>query len=135
LRDASFDTPSYDTQSAASLVTPNGIAPVAFYGILNDSSADLSLANRTSPVINRFARAVHCCDDSTTGIVSGTPSDLQWNHKTADTHPLSRSSSSTCDVVTVVRGSAISMPYSVFIASEFGRDTLGLVFDQNEAVF
>jgi hypothetical protein len=135
LRDASFDTPSYDTQSAGSLVTPNGIAPVAFYGIFNDCSADLILANRAGPMINRVARAVHCCDDSTTGIVPVTSSDLQGNNKKADTHPLSRPPSSKCDVVTVVRGSAMSKPYSVFLAGEFGRDALGLVFDQIEAGF
>jgi hypothetical protein len=125
---------SYDTQSAASLVTPNAIAPVVFYGILNDSSADLSLANRAGPVINRVARAFHCCDDSTTDIVPWTPSDLHGNHKKADTNPLSRPSSSVCNVVTVVGGSAMSMPYSVLLAGEFGRDALGLVFDQVEAV-
>jgi FAD:protein FMN transferase len=136
---ASVAATSYDTQSAASLVTPNGVAPVAFYGILtNNSNRKLTLANRASAATeDHVVRSVHRSDDSTTGIAQENGDKMRGKCAAdAGNYPVSCPSSSiTCDGVTVVRGTAMNMPYSVLVAGEIAQNVLSRVCDQIEAVF
>jgi FAD:protein FMN transferase len=135
----------YDTQSSASLAFQDIVPPFPYHGLVaNAQEAPLltSLSNRNTVARSHVATAVHPGDDSATGMAlsaksSNSPASVPVPvHLPADRHPIAAPQVSLAEGgVAILRGIAMSLPYTVLVPAISAEHKLAALCDQIEAVF